>query len=52
MNPCEYTVVVFKEKRFQGKHFVRSNANFIRRNVKSMTFKALPKTADIAKDLC
>ena len=35
-------------KIFQGKHHVRSFANFVRRKVKAMIFKALPKlTADM-----
>ena len=43
IDPCQHNVAVLKEQRLQNKHHVISFANFVRRQVKSMTFKKLPK---------
>ena len=46
MNPCQYSGAVLKGQGFQEKHHVRSFAKSVRRKVKIMTFKTLPKISE------
>ena len=41
INPCQYSIAILKQQRFQDKNHARSFTNFVSRKVKNITFKAL-----------